>query len=89
MEKKSFNGNTAILRILNVSEMGADRRPPAAFYFTEPAVLLVYIYYSAAYLISGSEVPGLSTRSAAKCAIIRVFVFYMIIFETNSSRFHH
>jgi len=31
MEKKSFNGNTAILRILNVSEMGADRRPPAAF----------------------------------------------------------
>jgi hypothetical protein len=44
-------------------------------------------YYQAAYLIGRSEVPGLSTRPAARCAMMRVFVFYIVISETNSSRY--
>jgi hypothetical protein len=34
----------------------------------------------------GSEVPDLSTRPAARWVAMRVSVFYIVVFETNSSR---
>jgi hypothetical protein len=48
--------------------------------------LVGFWYYQAACLIGGSEVPGLSTRPAARYVTMRVFVFYIVVFETNSSR---
>ena len=48
--------------------------------------LVGFWYYQAACLIGGSEVSGLSTRPAARYVTVRVFVFYIVIFETSSNR---
>ena len=48
--------------------------------------LVGFWYYQTAGLIGASEVPGLSTRPAARCVTVRVFVFYIVIFETSSNR---
>jgi hypothetical protein len=37
--------------------------------------------------MGGSEIPGLSTRLAARYATVRALIFYIVIFETNSGRF--
>jgi hypothetical protein len=47
--------------------------------------LVGFWYYQAAFLIDGSEVSSLSTRPVARYVTMRVFVFYIVVFETNSS----
>jgi hypothetical protein len=47
--------------------------------------LVGFWYYQAVFLIGGSEVSGLSTRPVARYVTMRVFVFYIVVFEINSS----